>query len=169
MTTDASVQADGWLEGARKKLGAAAYLVKPLDLRDVQETLRQLLSVAPAAAAPPREALSLLVGGAPAIQRTFVEIAHACTTEAPVLITGPTGTGKTLTARVIHANSARRDAPFVTLHCSALPEQLLEAELFGHECMWKCEIQRRFIHGESVASAGRTKEQCWGTTAHPTG
>jgi len=118
---------------AAKKLGAAAYLVKPLDLREVQETIRQLLSAAPAPAAPAREALSLLIGAAPVLQRTFIEIAHACTSEAPVLITGPTGTGKTLAARVIHANSPRRAAPFVTLHCSALPEQLLEAELFGHE------------------------------------
>jgi DNA-binding NtrC family response regulator len=118
---------------AAKQLGAAAYLVKPLELREVQETLRQLVSATPAAAPPPREAFSLLVGSAPALQRTFVEIANACASEAPVLITGPTGTGKTLAARVIHANSPRRAAAFVTLHCSALPEQLLEAELFGHE------------------------------------
>jgi len=78
---------------AAKKLGAAAYLVKPLDLREVQETIRQLLSAAPAPAAPAREALSLLIGAAPVLQRTFIEIAHACTSEAPVLITGPTGTG----------------------------------------------------------------------------
>jgi DNA-binding NtrC family response regulator len=77
--------------------------------------------------------MGLLVGAAPALQRSFVEIAHACTSEAPVLITGPTGTGKTLTARVIHEQSARRNAPFVTLYCSALPEQLLESELFGYE------------------------------------
>jgi DNA-binding NtrC family response regulator len=117
---------------AARKLGAAAYLVKPLDLHEVQETLRQLLNTAPPAA-PSREALAQLVGSAPATQRTFVEIAHACATDAPVLITGPTGTGKTLTARVIHAHSARREAPFVTLHCSALPETLLESELFGYE------------------------------------
>ncbi len=118
---------------AAKKLGAAAYLVKPLDLHEVQETLRQLLGAAPPAPAPPRDALALLVGATPAMQRSFVEIANACATDAPVLITGPTGTGKTLTARVIHANGARRAAPFVTLHCSALPETLLESELFGHE------------------------------------
>jgi DNA-binding NtrC family response regulator len=75
----------------------------------------------------------LLIGAAPVMQRCFVEIAHACTSDAPVLIAGPTGTGKTLAARVIHANSARSEAPFVTLHCSALPEHLLESELFGHE------------------------------------
>jgi len=118
---------------AAKKLGAAGYLVKPLDLAEVQETLRQLLSAAPAAATPPRSSLTLLVGAAPAMQRRFVEIAHACATEAPVLITGPTGTGKTLTARVIHANGGRAAAPFITLQCSALPEPLLESELFGYE------------------------------------
>ena len=118
---------------AAKKLGAAGYLVKPLDLTEVQETLRQLLSAAPSAAAPPRNPPTLLVGAAPAMQRRFVEIAHACGTDAPVLMTGPTGTGKTLTARVIHANSARAGAPFVTLHCAALPEPLLESELFGYE------------------------------------
>ena len=53
------------------------------------------------------------------MQRCFVEIAHACNSSAPALITGPTGTGKTLAARLIHLNSAQRDAPFVTLHCSA--------------------------------------------------
>jgi DNA-binding NtrC family response regulator len=67
------------------------------------------------------------------MQRVFVEIAHACATESPVLITGPTGTGKTLAARMIHAHSARHQGPFVALHCSALPESLLESELFGHE------------------------------------
>ena len=118
---------------AARKLGAAAYLVKPLDLHEVQETIRQLADAGPAAPAPAREAPSLLVGAAAAMQRCFVEIAHACTSDAPVLITGPTGTGKTLAARVIHTNSSRREAPFITLHCAALPEQLLESELFGHE------------------------------------
>jgi DNA-binding NtrC family response regulator len=140
---------------AAKKLGAEAYLVKPLDLREVQETLRQLLSARPAPAPPPREALSLLVGAAPVLQRTFVEIAHACTSEAPVLITGPTGTGKTLAARVIHANSVRREAPFVTLHCSALPEQLLETELFGHE--------KGAFTGAATAKAGHIERAEGGT------
>lgn len=118
---------------AAKQLGAAAYLVKPLDLHDLQETLTQLLSVTttPPPLAP--VSLSQIVGTSPAIQRSFIDIAHACSTDAPVLITGPTGTGKTLTARVIHTNGPRRDSPFITLHCSALPESLLESELFGHE------------------------------------
>ncbi len=140
---------------AAKKLGAAAYLVKPLDLHEVQETLRQLLSATPPPPAPPRDALALLVGAAPAMQRSFVEIANACATDAPVLITGPTGTGKTLTARVIHANGARREAPFVTLHCSALPETLLESELFGHE--------KNSFTGAGAARAGHIERAQGGT------
>jgi DNA-binding NtrC family response regulator len=118
---------------AAKKFGAAGYLVKPLDLPEVQETIRQLASTPPPAPVPAPVSPSLLIGAAPAMQRCFIEIAHACTSEAPVLISGPTGTGKTLAARVIHLNSPRSDAPFITLHCSALPEHLLESELFGHE------------------------------------
>ncbi len=118
---------------AAKKFGAAGYLVKPLDLPEVQETIRQLASTPPVAPAAASSPPSLLIGAAPVMQRCFIEIAHACTSDAPVLISGPTGTGKTLAARVIHTNSTRSDAPFVTLHCSALPEHLLESELFGHE------------------------------------
>ncbi len=118
---------------AARKFGAASYLVKPLDLPEVQETIRQLASAPPVAAPPAAASPSLLIGAAPVMQRCFVEIAHACTSDAPVLISGPTGTGKTLAARVIHTNSTRSDAPFVTLHCAALPEHLLESELFGHE------------------------------------
>ena len=117
---------------AAKQLGAAAYLVKPLDLHDLQETLTQLLSVN-LPTPPTPVSLSQIVGTSPAIQRSFADIAHACSSDAPVLITGPTGTGKTLTARVIHTNGPRRESPFITLHCSALPETLLESELFGHE------------------------------------
>lgn len=118
---------------AAKKFGAAGYLVKPLDLHEVQETIRQLAAAPPVPAVSAAASPSLLIGAAPVMQRCFVEIAHACTSDAPVLISGPTGTGKTLAARVIHTNSPRSEAPFVTLHCSALPEHLLESELFGHE------------------------------------
>jgi len=129
------ITAHGNLENsmAAKQFGAAAYLVKPLDLPEVEQTFAEVLSAIPAPPAASDEPISLMVGAAPAMQRCFVEIAHACSSEAPLLISGPTGTGKTRTARVIHANSARRAGPFVTLHCSALPEPLLEAELFGHE------------------------------------
>lgn len=128
------ITAHGSLDNAviARKRGAAAYLVKPLDLGEVQETLRQALATVPAEVSTPLPS-AMLVGAAPALQRTFGEIAHACASEAPVLISGPTGTGKTHAARIIHQQGVRRDAPFVTLHCGALPEALLEAELFGYE------------------------------------
>ena len=128
------ITAHGNLENAvaARKLGAAAYLVKPLDLREVQQTIKQVLTAAPAAkpasARPPQ-----MIGSSPAMQRVFLEIAHATTTDAPILLSGPTGAGKTLAARVIHDHSPRSAAPFITLHCGALPEHLLESELFGHE------------------------------------
>jgi DNA-binding NtrC family response regulator len=118
---------------AARKLGAAGYLVKPLDLEELQSTIRQILDVKAPAAPAIEDAGTLLIGVSPAMQRVFVAIAHASATDSPVLITGPTGTGKTLAARAVHANSSRAGRPFVTLHCAALPEQLLESELFGHE------------------------------------
>ena len=149
------VTAHGSLDNAvlARKRGAAAYLVKPLDLGEVQETLRQALSVSVGVVA--KAAPTLLVGASPALQRSFAEIAHACASGAPVLITGPTGTGKTHTARIIHAQGARRDGPFVTLHCSALPETLLEAELFGHE--------RGAFTGATAAKPGHIERAAGGT------
>jgi DNA-binding NtrC family response regulator len=129
------ITAHGNLENAMaaRQLGAAAYMVKPLDLPEVEQTFADVLTSEPAQPAVSDGPISLMVGAAPAMQRCFIEIAHTCSSEAPVLISGPTGTGKTRTAQVIHANSVRRAGPFVTLHCAALPEPLLETELFGHE------------------------------------
>jgi DNA-binding NtrC family response regulator len=79
------------------------------------------------------EQAPFLVGSSPAMQPAFAAIAHATASDVPVLITGPTGIGKSLAARVIHLHGARRAAPFITLACGSLPEALLEAELFGHE------------------------------------
>ena len=134
------ITAHGSLENAlaAKKLGSTSYLVKPLNLVEMEDSIHQLLAerqVVPGGPGQPPapEVVPLIVGAAASMQRSFVDISHACANDAPVLISGPTGTGKTLTARVIHANSARRNGPFVTLHCATLPEPLLESELFGHE------------------------------------
>ena len=131
--------------------------MKPLDLREIEQTLRQVLATASAPGETQAAASSgvQLLGTSPAIQRVFLEIAHACTTDAPVLLIGPTGSGKTLAARTIHSHSARKAAPFVTLHCGALQEQLLESELFGHE--------RGAFTGAVTARAGHIERAAGGT------
>jgi len=133
------ITAHGSLQNAveAKKRGATDYLVKPLDLAELESSIRALLEseVADAPGELPEvpDHAPVLIGSAPAMQPAFAAIAHACVSDAPVLITGPTGIGKSLTAQVIHRHSARHTGPFVTLSCASLPEALLEAELFGHE------------------------------------
>jgi two-component system NtrC family response regulator len=74
-----------------------------------------------------------MVGASPAICAVFDKISKVAATEMPVLLTGETGTGKELTAQAIHARSVRKYGPFVPINCAAIPETLLESELFGHE------------------------------------
>ena len=79
------------------------------------------------------ETVNEMVGASPAICAVFDLVRKMATTEMPVLITGETGTGKELTAQAIHERSLRKHGPFVPINCGAIPETLLESELFGHE------------------------------------
>lgn len=124
------------------KLGAYDYLTKPVDLEELKlvvekamESLRTRWELAHLRKEQEeRFGLSEIIGSSPAMAHVlnFVEkVAQADTTT--VLIVGETGTGKELIARRIHLLSRRRDKPLVTVDCSALPESLVESELFGHE------------------------------------
>ena len=79
-----------------------------------------------------REAFQQLIGKSPVMQEVFRRLRLAAQSEVTVLLTGESGTGKELAARAIHALSARKDQPFFAINCSAIPETLLESELFGH-------------------------------------
>jgi DNA-binding NtrC family response regulator len=76
---------------------------------------------------------AMLLGNSPAIHRVYEQISRAAKTEVPVLITGESGTGKEVTARLLHDLGARRSHTFLRVNCPAIPSQLFESELFGHE------------------------------------
>lgn len=120
--------------------GAYDFLSKPVDMSELKlllkrcfyvtrlekeyRTLQQQTRV---------DAFESLLGTSPPMLAVFNLIRKVATTEAPVLILGESGTGKEMTARAIHQRSPRRDGPFVAINCSAIPETLIESELFGHE------------------------------------
>jgi two-component system nitrogen regulation response regulator GlnG len=123
------------------KQGAYDYLFKPLDphqLRrvvgealEVARRMRQPAVVAETAADPDIE--GAIVGSCPAMREVFKAIGRVAAQDVPVLITGESGTGKELVARAIYQHGARARAPFLALNSAAIPENLLESELFGHE------------------------------------
>jgi len=102
-----------------------------------------------------RWSLNGLVGRVPAMQRLYEQILRAATSDAAVLVTGESGTGKELVARALHENSPRSRGPFVPLDCGALPDALLESELFGHA--------KGAFSGATSARAGRFEAASGGT------
>jgi len=122
--------------------GAVEFLVKPLDLHALRRALagvfadRQTRAHTEMPRSPsisaPEGFPGALLGRHPRMVGLFKQIGQAARTRATVLVRGETGTGKELIARAIHANSADATAPFVAVNCAALPETLLESELFGH-------------------------------------
>src|SRR6476646_6016817 len=145
------------------KLGAYDYLLKPFDV----PKLKQIISGALKAARAMRQVVSYqpllesedydvgIVGRSEAMQNVFKLIGQLAVSDATALITGESGTGKELVARAIYHHSKRSEKPFLAINCAAIPENLLEAELFGHE--------KGAFTGATVQRIGKF-EQCNGGT-----
>jgi two-component system nitrogen regulation response regulator GlnG len=115
--------------------GAYEYLPKPFDVDQAVELIRRALDERrrEAEAVEPVNAATEILGQAPAMQEVFRAIGRLSQSSATVLITGESGTGKELVARALHRHSARAAKPFVAINTAAMPKDLLESELFGHE------------------------------------
>jgi len=123
------------------KLGAFDYILKPFDVPELLSILRRALQTA----ASMRELVPTdgkssgeekspgLIGASPAMQKIYKLVGQVARSDAAVLLIGESGTGKELVARAIYANSSRAARPYVAINCAAIPDALLESELFGHE------------------------------------
>ncbi len=121
-------------------MGAFDFFLKPADIDDLKAVLRRAVHIATlerenAAAARPAAARGFegIIGDSPAIRRVFDIVRKISAIDVSVLIQGESGTGKELIGRAIHRSSGRKDAPFIAINCGAIPENLIESELFGHE------------------------------------
>ena len=122
------------------KLGAFDYLTKPFNREQLKAAVRKALEVAALTTenrylrevVAERFSFANMIAGARAMRTVTETAAHVAQSDTTVLLEGESGTGKQLLAKAIHFHSARARAPFVTINCGAIPEQLLESELFGH-------------------------------------
>jgi two-component system NtrC family response regulator len=158
------ISGQGERTNALQAIGAGAYdfLTKPVDI----EVLKLLLKRAYHVASLEREYRQMqqhlqgetfegMMGTSPQMQQVFNSIRKVATTDAPVLVLGESGTGKEMAALAIHRRSQRKDGPFVAINCSAIPETLLESELFGHE--------KGSFTGAHVQRKGRIESASGGT------
>ena len=113
--------------------GAFDYLSKPVDLDDLLAIAEKAMAGRLSASQPSGLSKEEMVGESAAMQPVFRTIGRLSHSDISVLITGETGTGKELVARALHRHSPRKDGPFVAINTAAIPEDLLESELFGHE------------------------------------
>ncbi len=139
--------------------GAFEYLPKPFDLRELVNVVERALTQPPqeltAAADDDLEDQLPLIGRSPAMQDVYRVIARLMGTDLTVMIVGESGTGKELVARALHNYGKRRNAPFVAINMAAIPRELIESELFGHE--------RGAFTGATARSMGRFEQAQGGT------
>ena len=115
------------------KDGVFDYLAKPFDLDVMLERVRAaLVSYVPAAQSEASGPASMIVGSHPAIVEVYKATSRVAPLQVPVIIFGETGTGKELVAHALHRFGAHPDGPFIPIHCGAIPDTLIESELFGH-------------------------------------
>jgi two-component system NtrC family response regulator len=136
------ITGQGEKDHALRAIGEGAYdfFCKPIQVEELKVALRRAFYVSKLESEYHElqqqfssESFEGMIGTSSQMQEVFSYIRKVATTEVPVLIVGESGTGKELVARAIHKNSSRKANPFVVINCSAIPENLLESELFGHE------------------------------------
>jgi two-component system nitrogen regulation response regulator GlnG len=121
------------------KRGAFDYLLKPVDLHHLRDVvhkaleLRRMQSVRAVFGQPEKPGEDPIIGHSPAMQEVYKAIGRIAPQDVNVLILGESGTGKELVARALYQHSRRADRPFLAINCAAIPDSLLESELFGHE------------------------------------
>jgi two-component system response regulator AtoC len=154
-TVDAAVEA--------LKLGAQDFISKPFDLVEVRNAVEKAVRTERARRRSVQEDPTWrgargrfdLIGVTPSMQRVYTLVERVADSPTTVLLVGESGTGKELVARALHAQSARRDAPFIPVNCGAIPESLFESELFGYE--------KGAFTGAATAKPGRFELASGGT------
>ncbi len=139
------------------RLGCSDYIEKPISAEELRARLGKIFAaqLRPSLAAGEAAAQTLMLSEDPAMKAIFETVGAVAKSDSRVLILGETGTGKQLVAQAIHERSARRTQPFVEVNCAAIPENLLESELFGHE--------RGSFTGATERRTGRFEEADDGT------
>src|SRR5882672_3472922 len=142
------------------KLGAYDYLLKPFDMAELLDLVAKSVACnrlmsEPVEMGEARSNQSAIVGNSRAMQGVYKEIGRVAATMVTVLIRGETGTGKELVARALYQHSTRAAHPFIAVNCAAIPETLLESELFGHE--------RGAFTGAHIRRVGRFEQANRGT------
>jgi len=117
---------------AALKAGAFDYLTKPLSLDQLRTLVKSALSL-PQKAAAAKSGEGQLLGSSPGIEQVRSKIEKLARSQAPIYLTGESGSGKELAARLIHGKGSRRERPFVPVNCGAIPENLMESEFFGYK------------------------------------